>query len=62
MKKISITKAKEKITEYARQNFSEFYNHEEFPAAITHWLHNSHIRPPFMAEEVFQKLHNLFSL
>lgn len=61
MKKISFQKAKNKIIEYSEKNFPDFYKHEEFNAAITHWLHTPKIRPPLMPEKLFEELPELFS-
>jgi hypothetical protein len=61
MKKISYFEAKDKITEFVKQNYPDFYNHEEFEAAITHWMHNPGQCPPVMPKELFLKLLALFS-
>ncbi len=59
MKKIKLTAAKEKIIEYVKQNYPDFYNHEEFNAAVTHWFFNPRVCPPLMPKELFLKLNEL---
>ena len=60
MKNISLEEAKETIIEFSKENFSEFYKHEEFLAAITHWIHTPKACPPFMSEKIYKALPKSF--
>jgi DNA (cytosine-5)-methyltransferase 1 len=60
MKKLKLKQSKEKIIKFIKQNFPDFYSHEEFDAALTHWMHHPSQCPPIMPEELFLKLPTLF--
>lgn len=57
MKKLPFKRSQEKICEFAKQKFPDFYNHDEFSAALTHWMHTPNQCPPIMPEEFFQNIH-----
>jgi len=56
MKKLPFKESKDKIVEYAKQNFPDFYSHKEFNAALTHWMHTPNQCPPVMPKEFFVTL------
>jgi hypothetical protein len=61
MKELPFEQSKEKIVELVKQEFPDFYNHDEFNAALTHWMHNPSQCPPVMPEVLFLKLLALFN-
>lgn len=56
MKRLPYEQSKDKIVDLAQREFPDFYNHDEFLPAITHWMHNPGQCPPVMPKDFFQKL------
>ena len=56
MKKFAFEESKILIERFAKQNFPDFYNHDEFAAALTHWMHTPNQCPPVMPKEFFKIL------
>lgn len=59
MKRIRYSQAKERIIEFTKENFSDFYQHEEFNAAMTHWIQSPEICPPLMPPKLYFQLPEL---
>jgi len=45
-----------KVEQIIQSSNSDFYEHEEYAAAVSHWFHNPYICPPCMPEQVFSKI------
>ena len=59
MKRIRHSEAKERIIEFSKENFANFHKHEEFNAAITHWMQSPETCPPLMPKKLFLQLPEL---
>ena len=59
MKKVSFKNYSKEIIEIIEANYPDFYNNEEFSAAISHWKHTPYLCPPIMPEYIFGELINL---
>jgi len=59
-KKINSGEAKEQLLAYFQNDLLEFIQHSEFKAALTHFIHNPDICPPFMDRLTHDWLRNFF--
>jgi len=57
---MKFTEARQKIDNLIKEKYPKFYTDPEYNAAITHWMHNPKFQYPYITDEIFQDLYQLF--